>query len=281
MTASGFLVVVPCLAQAQVAPVVQRGPPSAPSPLSPSRIDQLKLSADEAFRNNDAVRALSFLDQAYALDPQPGLLANRGLILDRLGDTTRALADFEAYLATQPPPEKRAPIETAVRRLRPQVVLASDPPGLTVTLDDGPQAAGTTPLRLELSVGAHLARFQGPNVEAGQMAFLVERGEQQAVQLHGVPKPVGGLPEARQAHAPATKTWAYISLASGVAASAVGGALVLATYNKRDDRDAAPSRKRWEALDDTAERYEIGAGTCFGIAVAALGTGVYFWLSGN
>jgi tetratricopeptide (TPR) repeat protein len=254
----------------------------APAAAQTARADVLRQQAEEAYRNGDDLRALSFLELAYAADPQPGILANRGLILERLGDTRRAVADFEAYLATQPPAEKRATAETALRRLRPEVLIGSDRPGLTVFLDDQSVPSGTTPLRLPLPVGAHLVRFEGPEVVAGQVAFIVEAGREQAIQLRPVPlRPVAEVgAQTRDGRTPA-ETWAYVSLGAGVATAVAGGALTLLMMGAKDDRDGASTRSAWKDHDETAELYQTGAGAAFGVSAAALATGLYFWFAGD
>lgn len=256
---------------------------TAPAAQTPgNRADLLRLQAEEAYRSGDHLRALSFLEQAYAAEPQPGILANRGLILERLGDSRRALADFEAYLATNPPPEKRATAETAVRRLRPEVLIGSERPGLELFLDDQAAPAGTTPLRLRLPVGAHLLRFAGPGVVPGQMAFIVEPGRDLALQVAAVGQ-VAGTPGA----APSgdaderARTWSYVSLGTGVAAAAGGGALTLLMQSRSDERDQADTRSDWKALDTSAERYQTAAGVAFGLSAAAIATGLYFWFAGD
>jgi tetratricopeptide (TPR) repeat protein len=252
----------------------------AAAPAQTARADLLRQQAEEAYRNGDHLRALSFLEQAYAADPQPGILANRGLILERLGDVRRAVADFEAYLATQPPAEKRATAETALRRLRPDVLIGSDRPGLTVYLDDQSVPSGTTPLRMALPVGAHLVRFEGPDVVAGQVAFIVEAGREQAIQLRPVSlRPMDDGAGPANAGTRPTATWAYVSLGAGVATAVAGGALTLLMMGEKDERDSASTRAAWKSHDDTAETYQTGAGVAFGVSVAALATGLYFWFS--
>lgn len=246
-----------------------------------ARADAYRQQAEEAWKNGDSLRALSFMELAYAADPQPALLANRGLILEKLGDTKRALADFEAYLESDPPPEKRATVETAIRRLRPEVVVASDPPGVAVTLDDGESPLGVTPLRLNVPVGAHVAKFERLDGEAAQMAFVVEPGRGQALQLVARPNTVAVPVAASPATATRSRTISYIALATGVAAAAAGGVLTLVMHSTKDDRDAAETRTAWKDLDDEAENYEVGAGAAFGASAVALGTGLYFWFAGE
>lgn len=250
-------------------------PPGASTPAS--RADLLRQQAEEAYRNGDHLRALSFLEQAYAADPQPGILANRGLVLERLGDTRRAVADFEAYLATNPPPEKRATAETAVRRLRPDVLIGADRPGVSLYLDDQPTPAGVTPLRIPLNAGAHLVRFEGMGIVPGQMAFVVEPGREQAVQLQTLPQSTptaDATPDRSEARA---RTWSYVSLGTGVVTAIAGGAFTLVMQSRKDDRDAANSRSAWKAADTSAERFQTAAGVAFGISAAAVATGLYFW----
>ena len=247
-----------------------------------SRADLLRQQAEEAYRGGDHLGALSFLEQAYAADPQPAILANRGLVLERLGDTRRAVADFEAYLATNPPPEKRATAETAVRRLRPDVLIGADRPGISLFLDDQPTPVGVTPLRLALNAGAHLIRFEGQGVLPGQMAFVVEPGREQAVQLQVVPQttPTADAGDTDPSEARA-RTWSYVSLGTGVVTAIAGGAFTLMMQGRKDDRDAATSRSAWKSADASAERYQTAAGAAFGVSAAAVATGLYFWFSGD
>lgn len=249
-----------------------------------SRADLLRQQAEEAYRNGDNLRALSYLEQAYAADPQPGILANRGLILERLGDTRRALADFEAYLATNPTADKRAAVETAIRRLRPEVLIGSEPTGLSVTIDDQLVPAGATPLRVNLTAGAHLVRFQEPGGVARETAFVVEPGHDQALQLQatrGLESASGGLTGLGDDSARRADTWAFVALNTGVAAAIGGGVLTLLMQNRKDSRDEADSRSDWKDLDASAERYQTAAGVAFGVSTAALATGLYFWFSGD
>jgi tetratricopeptide (TPR) repeat protein len=243
-----------------------------------ARVDPLKAAADEAFRQGDHLRALVFLEQAYALDPQPGILANRALILERLGDHKRALTEFEAYLATDPSPEKRAAAETAVRRLKPEVIVTSEPPGAQVYLDDGAEAVGATPLRTPLPSGAHLLRVSLEGFSSAQSSILVEPGRPATAHF----KLVGGLgPQAQSATTTPSnrRTVAYVALATGVLAAAAGGTFAVLLHDTVDDRDDADTRTRWNELDQRAQTWQVAAGSSFGASAVAIGTGLWFFFA--
>lgn len=243
-----------------------------------ARVDPLKAAADEAFRQGDHLRALVFLEQAYALDPQPGILANRALILERLGDHKRALAEFEAYLATDPTPEKRAAAETAVRRLKPEVLVTSEPPGAQVYVDEGAEAVGVTPLRTPLASGAHLLRVTLEGFSTAQSSMLVEPGRPTTAHF----KLVGGLgPQAQPATStpPNHRTVAYVALATGVLAAAAGGTFAVLLHDTVDERDDADTRARWNELDQRAQTWQVAAGSSFGASAVAIGTGLWFFFA--
>ncbi|MCA9541250.1 MAG: PEGA domain-containing protein, partial [Myxococcales bacterium] len=130
-----------------------------PAAADPDEAERLKAAAEQAVRAGDAVKAVYYLRRAYEAHPDPGLIANLGLVYERLGQYGDAADSFERYLASDPPEAKRIAAEAALARLRPEGVITSTPPGATVQLDDAPESVGNTPLRLRLTAGAHAARL--------------------------------------------------------------------------------------------------------------------------
>jgi tetratricopeptide (TPR) repeat protein len=70
--------------------------------------------------------ALAELQQAYALDPQPDLLYAIGQVYVKLGKCPEAVASYEKFLATNPPPEPAAATHEAIAACKAQ--MAPPPP---------------------------------------------------------------------------------------------------------------------------------------------------------
>ncbi|MCB9537055.1 MAG: hypothetical protein H6704_12455 [Myxococcales bacterium] len=118
------------------------------------------------------------MQQAHAEDPAPGYVANQGVVLEAMGQYAEAVAAFERYLATSPPPAKRTAAEATVRRLRPEVVVGSVPAGGAGALRRGRRrGGGVTPLRVRLVAGPHFAELSLTGHRPARPAFVVEPGE--------------------------------------------------------------------------------------------------------
>lgn len=260
------------MAKSRKAPA-EAPPPPLPASVLPSRVEQLKSAADEAFRQGDTLRALAFLEQAYATDPQPGILASRGLMLERLGDFKRAAADFDAYLKTAPPPEKRTPIETSLRRIRPDLLIGSTPAGLVIHLDDAPEPLGTTPVKLPVLAGAHLIRFSHADYLPGDLAVVVEPGQEAAVQLIALSKPTAVGPA--QSDNSQNQKLGLTGLGIGAASGLLGGTMFILMSSARDDRDTSTTRADWTRDDGRAEVYQAAGAAALGVAITALTGGLF------
>lgn len=252
--------------------------PSAPPPAmapgeaetGPAAADRLKAAADAAFRRGAHLEALLFLEQAWKADPRPGFLANKGLVLERLGEYERALAAYRRYLETEPPPEKRTVVEVAIDRLRPEVLIVSDPPGAEVMLDDDAAPRGRTPLRMRVPAGSHLVRFRLAGHRDGQAPLVVEPGRGGAVQVTLAPLET---PPARP-----HRTWGYIALGGALSAGIAGGVLLTLARTEADARDDADSLRAWHAHDDRAQRLANGGYVAFGVGALALGVAAWLLL---
>ncbi len=138
---------------------------------------ELRAQAEAAIRAGEGVRALMLLEQAYALQPDPALIANQGLVYERMGQFAKAAEAFARYLETEPPPGKRVAAEAALDRLRPELLLDSEPAGARVFFD-GAVAAGRTPLKSRLVAGAHTIRLELEGYASLEEGFAVEPSTQ-------------------------------------------------------------------------------------------------------
>jgi tetratricopeptide (TPR) repeat protein len=81
--------------------------------------DLFKKSAD-AYLHGDFAKAISLLDEAYALDPQPVLIYNKARAHEGLGHTDEAISLYERYLKEEPTSSDRGAIEQRLTTLRKQ-----------------------------------------------------------------------------------------------------------------------------------------------------------------
>lgn len=81
---------------------------------------ELARKSTEAYRRGDFREAISLLDEAYELDPQPVLLFNRARAEEGLGNTDAAIAGYERFLEEEPTARDRGAIEQRLVTLRRQ-----------------------------------------------------------------------------------------------------------------------------------------------------------------
>ncbi len=236
----------------------------------------LKARADASFNAGDFPTALLLLEQAYQADPQPGFFANQGLVLERLGDFARAAAAFDRYLASDPPPEKRAVIEAKLNHLRPEVVVSSEPAGADVHVDSAPVPLGRTPLKTRLLTGAHFVELRLEGHEVARSELRLEPGQPATVRLVLVPRAAPPPPPAADDR---RATWGWVGVGTGAAALATSTVFYFLARSELDARDGATSEQAW---DDHQSAAELRAGVHYGAAgvgAAALSLGLYLLLT--
>lgn len=103
-------------------------PTTAPHPAAPPKeaptakaraADLFKKSAD-AYMRGDFAQAITLLDEAYVLDPQPVLVYNLARAHEGLGHTDEAITLYERYLTQEPSSPDRGAIEQRIVTLRRQ-----------------------------------------------------------------------------------------------------------------------------------------------------------------
>ncbi|MBS2019442.1 MAG: tetratricopeptide repeat protein [Deltaproteobacteria bacterium] len=112
------------LALALVAPAALAAPPArapkeAPSP-DKARAAELFQKSAGAYLKGDFERAITLLDEAYALDPQPVLVYNLARAHEGLGHLDESIALYEKYLAQDPTSADRGAIEQRLSTLKRQ-----------------------------------------------------------------------------------------------------------------------------------------------------------------
>ena len=272
-------------------------PPLAAVEQREAEAARLKEEADAAFGAGRFMEALRLLQIAYKLHPDPGLIANQGLVLAKLGQIKRAVDKFELYLSFKPPPDKREMAELHVSRLKPEVILLTQPSGATVYLDGGEKPVGTTPMRVGIVAGSHFVQFRLDGYLPGQRGFDVKLGEPMKVEL-GLdkraaddppppipvvvppPKPVPATPVVQIDIPPPPPpvpdhTWGWVSLGTGGVAAGTAGLFAILTVQALDERDGASSVAEHRHYNDRAQTYEMTTYATIGLAAIAVGMGVY------
>ncbi len=253
------------------------------------RAARLKAEADQAYLAGDYERALSLLRDAYDADPEPGYIANQALVLEKLEEYEEAADALERFLATRPPADKAARARQVLHRLKPQVEVVSDPPGVAVmTIGDATRFLGTTPLRARLVVGEYTLALQLEGWEAAEVPLRVEPGRVTTVRHTMVrparrpaapaaaaptPAPVPVAPiRARGFGTRSAVGWAV--LGGGVLAGGASAVFYALGSDAIDARDAAETSARWDAHQGDAETWNTSYLVAAGVAGAAVVAGV-------
>lgn len=92
------------------------------------RAIELGAEAAEAARAGEHDRAVVLLDAAYALDPDPVYLFNRGVVQELAGDREGAIRSFARFVDEEPDPSRREQGEARLRALR-EAADDPEPPG--------------------------------------------------------------------------------------------------------------------------------------------------------
>ncbi len=246
----------------------------------PKEADALKAEADQAFLDGDYVGALQRLESAYAADPRPGLIANKALVLEKLGEYGPAVEAMERFLESEPPPPARALAEEVIARLRPELRILSTPSGAKVSVRG--EVLGETPLRTALLVGRHELSLEAHgyqtkklqvNMQAGTAVKLDERLAR-ARARRPTPAPVEPLPEARGSLRP----WAWTSFGVGLVAVGAAGVFYGLGVSEVEARDEASSSSAWETHQASAESMNMGYVGGLSLAGVAVLVGGALWL---
>ena len=241
-------------------------------PAPAATLDDLKAQAAQALAAQDYKKALTLLEAAYAIDPQPDLGANIGFVQYQLGDRAKAAAALERFLGSDPPAQKARKAQDLVDRLKPRIKIWSDPSGAMVVAEDG-SARGLTPVTLRLLAGEHAFTLKKSDHEPVSLTVRVREGRPDTVQRTLVPteikrktavvftKPI----EPKSTTSP----WAWVALSGAAIAGAGAGGLYVLTDGAVSDRDAALSAGAWDGHQSDAETFHAAMWASAGIAVAS------------
>lgn len=249
-------------AAAQVDPTDVHDDPGASAP-DPAEGRRLLAEAEAALRAGDSTRAVLFLRQAYAADPDPRYIANLGVVYEKIGEYAEAERAFRQYVDSDPPADKRLAAEAALNRLRPAGAVVSTPGGARVAVDG--TDIGVTPLRTRLLAGARVARFELEGHQPLDAALRIEPGAPFRLEVTLAPVVID--------ESDLRRTAGYTAIGVGAAALVGAGVLSYLTVQAIDERDAAGSRAAHTTAQDQANVLGVGAIASGVAGLAAVGVG--------
>lgn len=242
----------------------------------------------EASQDNYAT-ALRHLQRAYAADPLPKYVANQGVAYLKMKQYAEAVERFEWFLERVDAPDDRALAESYLLKLKPQVIVTSEPPGARVLVDA--RELGVTPLITEVVAGEHLLQVALEGHLPTSRPLIIELNEGQSLHVELAVDPLAALeektlepprPPAETEPAPlpvvepgwGASEWGWTAIVVGGVAAATAGTLGALAFGALDARDEAGTRPQWQARQADAEAYGIGMYATGGTAIVAVSLGV-------
>jgi tetratricopeptide (TPR) repeat protein len=95
-------------------------PPGSASPADAKRARELFKQSEKSYREGRLDEAVSFLNEAYKLDPKPVLLYNLARAYEALGDVPRAIEAYKSYLEHDPKTPDKGALEQRISSLERQ-----------------------------------------------------------------------------------------------------------------------------------------------------------------
>lgn len=188
--------------------------------------------------------ALTELQAAYALDPQPKLLFAIAQVQAKLDNCPEAVANYEKFLESTKDKQKKAVVKQAIDACNKKIAAAPPPPGG----DALAEPAGTTPPPAEPTPPPATTP---PPAEAPLPPAVPDNDSPfGGTPMQPAPQPVvtvgGGKPWYKDALGDAL-------LVSGLAAGAVSIVMYTGARSTLDDAEMAPSLDEYDSLKQDAE----------------------------
>src|SRR5688572_634378 len=101
-------------------PPAKETPSGGTNASNKTRAAELYKKSADAYLHGDFKGAITLLDEAYALDPQPVLVYNKARAHEGLGNTDEAVTLYEKYLSEEPNSPDRGAIEQRLATLKKQ-----------------------------------------------------------------------------------------------------------------------------------------------------------------
>lgn len=256
----------------------------------------LSRTATMLAKDGKYAEAAGLYEQSYALDPDPILLFNIGVVLEKTGDLPRASESLRRYVDLESDPALRQRGSDRLARLRAMIGalhLRLEPGGAQVSID-GRDIGATSETEVELAAGDHVvvARLEG--YEEVSRLVAVPAGGRTLVAIELAPVPVtapailgaatDSMAAAEVRGGPADlMLWGGVALGSGLALVAGGGLLTWMAAGDRDEVTGARkaggvtiglSQQEAQALEDSANTKTRASWGLYGLGAAAAVTGI-------
>src|SRR5688572_9949086 len=283
----------PSVAPATAGPAA--APPAAPAPDTGNVRERARAAytaGRDAYAAGQYAAAEAHFSLADSLLPAVQAKYWRAMSLDQLGDVPRALAAFEAVLAS-PDKAQLGADKVAIAEAR-QRALAATPAELTLTTTpagahvnvSGVDLRAPTPLTLKLAPGRHVVRVSLDGYEPQQVELQVTPGAKLTPTLTLVPlaksamavpvTPVPALPPAPgpapapAPPAPRSRIPGYVTLGIAGASAVVGSIFGIQALGDKQEFEDDPTTKK----ADDVERNALIADMAFGVTLTLGITGI-------
>ena len=279
-------------AQAGAQQAATRPPPTAQSR---ARARQAYARGQELHRAGQFTEAEAAFQEAYDAVPNPVVLIGIAEAREHAGNIPGAVAALERYLADRADAPDRAQIEqrvTALRTTPATLVISSEPPGASITLDRSAREE-TTPAEIEVPSGTHEVALQLDGrepVEVSVEATFGARVEVAETLPELAPEPedafgddgddeAGMAPEGEPPAVAEEGSSAAIWVAGGIGGAGLVAGTVLGflALSEQADFDDSPSAD----AADRGERLALFADVAFGVAVAGIITAIVLYAAGD
>jgi hypothetical protein len=238
------------------------------------------------YESGDFEQAAIAFARAYELKPSYKLLFNIGQAEAELKHYARALEAFTRYLAEggdAVPPERGTEVKSEIKRLNAlvgMIEIVSQVEGAKIKIDN--ESKGETPLTgpIFVDIGKHEVVVKKGQDELLREVVRIAGGQRLTLEVEGL----GGAAQGT-GDAPAEpedegggRVWTWVALGVGGAAGIAGGAIGGAAMSKKSQLDDkcegnhCPSSTEGDA--DTVKTMSLTADVLFGVAGAAIITGV-------
>ncbi len=259
-----------------------------------ARVAELKQKSGEALTAGNQELALQRIEAAIKLSDDPGLIANKGFILQKLGQYKESVAAFQNYLELAPGEGPKAEMARRfLARLMPQVTFNSAPPGATVTQQGQKAPMGTTPFRAKVVAGTVLfiMTIDGYKPLRHLVKIVPDTPLTVDVELERkvIPKPVSKVPKEAVDAPKLTPAkfddddggtgLAWISLGTAAVAAGAAGLFYGGGVDAAEARDASTVGADWDAHQSTLEGKNLLYLSSGSVAVVAGLLGAYLILT--
>ena len=238
---------------------------------------ELFMRGQTAYQQGDYETAIQLWEQAYGIDPRPGLQFNLSQAHGRLGRAAQEIAALEKFLETAEPDspylaDARARLASLRERVaRTSIRIANAPEGAAILIDGEDRGRAPRPDPILVEPGSHRILITADGYDDLQSVVSVNAGQTVDVdatmsEAEDLPGPVGPRPDPG---VPVASIALWGAGGAGIVAGAILGGLAL---GKSDGAVEGTSDA------DTAQAMALGADIAIGAGAACAAAGLIIYL---